>query len=297
MNLPPTEQLAHDRINLGRLVKRLESSIQSENWDQANGNNAWIKSQGTLQRIKHARQLLKNVEADDPDPSSPKSAQRYRDMRIALDKTEDFILAVDKRVAPKRSKPPSLLSTLPIPVNEPPTPEKPSPSTLDTLLPADESHKAPLTDDLLLSAAEASALPPMLTEHHALPSISHSALPASTSTFPASTLTQRPAAKAPTPAFAQNSAALQQELSDQLAQMASQLKRNTVHFSEALAKDAAVVEDAGIKLGSNYDVMKKERGRVRDLTGKTGGTTCLVMMSVVAVLVAFIFMVLLIRAT
>ena len=79
--------------------------------------------------------------------------------------------------------------------------------------------------------------------------------------------------------------------------MASQLKRNAVHLAESLAKDAAVVQDAGIKLESNYDVMKKERGRVRDLRGKTGGTTCLVMMSVVAVLVAFIFMVLLIRAT
>lgn len=79
--------------------------------------------------------------------------------------------------------------------------------------------------------------------------------------------------------------------------MATQLKRNALHFSESLAKDQAVVEDAQVKLEGNYDVMKKERLRVRDLRGKTGGTTCLVIMSVVAVLVAFLFMVLLIRAT
>lgn len=87
MNLPTTEQLVHDRINLGRLVKRLEMSTQNDNWNQLEGNSAWIKAQGSLQvsslakfpmhantqrkRIKHARQLLKNVEADDPYPSSP----------------------------------------------------------------------------------------------------------------------------------------------------------------------------------------------------------------------------------
>ena len=79
--------------------------------------------------------------------------------------------------------------------------------------------------------------------------------------------------------------------------MATQLKRNAIHFSESLAKDQAVVEDAQEKIEGNYDVMKKERLRVRDLRGKTGSTTCLVVMSVVAVLVAFVFMVLLIRAT
>lgn len=79
--------------------------------------------------------------------------------------------------------------------------------------------------------------------------------------------------------------------------MATQLKRNAVHFSESLAKDQAVVDDAQLKLEGNYDVMQRERLRVRDLRGKTGSTTCFVVMSVVAVLVAFIFMVLLIRWT
>lgn len=79
--------------------------------------------------------------------------------------------------------------------------------------------------------------------------------------------------------------------------MATQLKRNAIHFSESMSKDKAVVEEAQVKIESNYDIMTRERLRVRDLRGKTGGTTCLVVMSVVAVLVAFIFMVLVIRAT
>lgn len=79
--------------------------------------------------------------------------------------------------------------------------------------------------------------------------------------------------------------------------MATQLKRNAVHFSESLAKDQAVVDDAQVKLEENYGVMKKERLRVRDLRGMTGSTTCFVVMSVVAVLVSFIITVLLIRAT
>ena len=79
--------------------------------------------------------------------------------------------------------------------------------------------------------------------------------------------------------------------------MATQLKHNAIHFSESLAKDQLVVGDAQGKIEGNFDIMKKERLRVRDLRGKTGSTTCLVVMSIFAVLVAFVFMVLVIRAT
>jgi len=95
----------------------------------------------------------------------------------------------------------------------------------------------------------------------------------------------------------QNSNALQQELSEQLAQMATQLKRNALHFSDSLVQDQAVVEDAQLKFEENYGMMQKQQLRVKDLRGKTGSTTCLVVMSVVVVLFAFVFMVLIIRAT
>lgn len=79
--------------------------------------------------------------------------------------------------------------------------------------------------------------------------------------------------------------------------MATQLKANAVHFSSTLAKDQALVQETQEKLETNYNVMKKERVRVRDFRGKSGGTTCLVIFSVVAVLISFVVMVFIIRLT
>lgn len=99
------------------------------------------------------------------------------------------------------------------------------------------------------------------------------------------------------PRFLQNSTALQQELSDQLAQMATQLKRNAVHFSGTLARDQAVVEETKTKLESNFDDMHKERIRLRDHRGKSGSTTCLVVLIVLTVVLLFMLMVSIIRFT
>ena len=50
MSLQTNEQTVHDRINLSRLVKRLENSVTNEDWSlQDNQHSAWIKTQGTLQ--------------------------------------------------------------------------------------------------------------------------------------------------------------------------------------------------------------------------------------------------------
>ncbi len=77
--------------------------------------------------------------------------------------------------------------------------------------------------------------------------------------------------------------------------MAKQLKRNAVHFSNSLEKDKAVVEDAQAKLEVNHDVMQKERLRLRDHSGKSRGTTCMVLGIILLVLVVFMLMVSLIR--
>jgi Membrane fusion protein Use1 len=92
-----------------------------------------------------------------------------------------------------------------------------------------------------------------------------------------------------------NSIAVQEELSSQLELMAAQLKRNAIHFSTSLAKDQAVVEEAQQKLEGNYDVMMKERVRLRDHRGKSGSTTCMVLAIVALVLVVFMLMVSIIR--
>lgn len=100
-----------------------------------------------------------------------------------------------------------------------------------------------------------------------------------------------------TPTILQNSRALQEELSEQLALMAAQLRRNATHFSDSLGKDKAVVEAMQEKLEGNFELLKNQRIRLRDFRGKSGGTTCLVIMSVIVVLIAFILMVFIIRVT
>ncbi len=100
-----------------------------------------------------------------------------------------------------------------------------------------------------------------------------------------------------TAALLQNSTALQEELATQLAQMAGQLRRNAEHFSGALAADQGVLRETEEKVGANLDVMKRERVRLRDHSGKALGTTCLTLSSVVVVAIAFLVMFFVIRFT
>lgn len=79
--------------------------------------------------------------------------------------------------------------------------------------------------------------------------------------------------------------------------MAAQLRRNATHFSESLGKDRSVIDVMQEKVENNFEFMKRERIRLRDFRGKSGSTTCLVMMSVIVVLIAFILMVFIIRLT
>ena len=48
MSTSNAEQATHDRINLGRLVKRIENTAEDD-WNQAGGTDLWINAQGTLQ--------------------------------------------------------------------------------------------------------------------------------------------------------------------------------------------------------------------------------------------------------
>lgn len=79
--------------------------------------------------------------------------------------------------------------------------------------------------------------------------------------------------------------------------MATQLKRNAQHFSEAMEKDKAVVEDADQKLESNYDIMLKERTRLTTHSSKSRSTTWLVMFIIITVTLLFMLMVSIIRFT
>jgi len=95
----------------------------------------------------------------------------------------------------------------------------------------------------------------------------------------------------------QNCTALQEELAEQLAQMAGQLRRNAEHFSGALVADQAVLRAADEKVGANLDAMKLEHVRLRDHHGKALGTTSPMISSVLVVAIAFLLMFFAIRFT
>lgn len=252
----------HDEVNLRRLVPLLEQAV--EDWGQSNSepNLAnWAKAASKLEEVKHARKLLASVQLYDTDPSHD---PKYEIIRVKIDNIEQFFSKLEQSTKPPSVRPLPLLPTILVPTPLPP----------ELVMPEDpEALPVTTTDNLLLSPGDITPLP--------------------STTFP------RPEVRKE---FSQaqatgSSSALQEELSNQLSQMATQLKRNALHFSNSLANDAALVNTLDEKLERNYDVMKKERVRLRDHRGKSLGTTCLVMSSVVGVVAVFIVMVGIMRVT
>ncbi|KAJ3711837.1 hypothetical protein DFJ43DRAFT_1044297 [Lentinula guzmanii] len=286
----------HDDINLARLIRRLDKAVNGQDWDGSSPNDLWLRSLKTLQNVKFAKRLWKNIEL------SGTSAYALLPLSLVLEYTSKLftarilnvtrrseyyigdspyllkVLTVSQRSKPKNFKPSSVLSNIPKAVVDTPeaelsleTPEEPS-----------KIVETPSTDNLLTSPAN---------------------LPSASITSPNPTLISPLFSNASTStaiasgAFLENSKARHEAMSEQLAQMAVQLRKNAQNFSEKLAEDKAIVEETQTKLDSNFGMMQKERVRLRDHSGKSGSTTCLVILAVVAVIVTFVFMVALIRLT
>ncbi|TCD63385.1 hypothetical protein EIP91_005616 [Steccherinum ochraceum] len=312
MPIQMQEQVVHDRVNLGRLVKSLEGLVAGEEWQsttQEPGRQTWIKVQAALHKVQYARKLLHNVEFNTLESSSTPTG-RFDGVRSSLDRLEAVFQDVDKvlspvtlvcmsaqchiiqRVASKRFRPEPLLPTLPVP--EPPTPRATLPlldvdaAAPETLLSPGVPSAALSTHDLLLSPSDTAPDSAFL---HSGPSNDSIAIP------PSGRTSSSPLAPASTGAILQNSRAIQEELSEQLAQMATQLKRNALHFSNSLENDKAVVEEAQVKLERNYDVMTKERIRLRDHHAKSWGTTWITLLSILVVVIGFLLSFFVIRIT
>jgi len=277
-----SEQARHDRINLGRIVRRLDKSTGSDEWNDGVALELWIRAKAALQRVNYARKLLRNLEAEEFNPSAS-TTQYYNSLKEKLDRVEHFVQEIETRLAPKSTRMKPILPLIPVPPVED---TSGVPESGRSVQPLGKDEPSIPTDGLLLSPADDIPLPiipiPMPT---LIPQTQPSAPTKSTTTASASGV------------LLQNSQALHHELSDQLAQMATQLRRNAVHFSDTLAKDQDLVKETQEKLEGNYDVMKRERVRLRDHRGKSGSTTCLVVASIVGVLVVFFLMFLLIRLT
>ncbi|KAJ7031641.1 hypothetical protein C8F04DRAFT_1110124 [Mycena alexandri] len=276
----------HDEINLRRLVRRLEKSASDSQWTTAS-DDTWIKVQGTLQKVKYARKLLGNVELEDVDPT-PKSMQRYNDFRTKLDRIDAFMKELDKRTAPKQTRPAPLLPHIPTPPDEPepaPAQQRASPPEAISVSGDEDSTSAALvTDNLLFSAGDG-----------ARSSFSSSVSPPLTTLLPASFPS---ATKSTTTALEprmQGSTASQREMGEQLSLMATQLKRNALYFSDLMEKDQRVIEETEVKLDGNFGYMQKTQTRMKGLREKTGSSTCMRMLIILVVTFLFMFMVSLIR--
>jgi len=286
----------HDEINLIRLLRRLEKSVSNkEEWQPSSRPQPeiWLKTQNALQKLKFARKLVKNVEFDNID-QSPKRIKQLNDTKIRLDRIEVFLKDCEKQSKPEVVKPISILPTLPIPE----LPSEPTPPAYSEIDKSHESQSKTMakrsprvsTAGLFISPPDPSDFSPTLITS-AIPSL----LPVNAADTSLTSAYARSAAPTARKLGVGNSIAVQEELSSQLELMAAQLKRNAIHFSTSLAKDQAVVEDAQQKLEGNYDVMMKERVRLRDHRGKSGSTTCMVLAIVALVFILFILMISIIR--
>jgi len=287
----------HDEINLIRLLRRLEKSVSTqEEWQPSSRPQPeiWLKTQSALQKLKFARKLVKNVEFDNMD-QSPKWILQLNDTKIRLDRIEAFLKDCEKQSKPEVVKSIPILPTLPIP-ELPPESTPLAYSEIDKNLESQSQtmvKRSPRisTTGLFISPPNPSEFSPTLITS-AIPSL----LPVNASDTASTSAYARSAAPVARKLVGVgNSIAVQEELSSQLELMAAQLKRNALHFSTSLANDQAVVEDAQLKLEGNYDVMMKERVRLRDHRGKSGSTTCMVLAIVALVLVLFILMISIIR--
>ncbi|KAF9444861.1 hypothetical protein P691DRAFT_735883 [Macrolepiota fuliginosa MF-IS2] len=326
------EQATHDEVNLLRLVRRLEKSIASEkDWDDAAANQqerVFLQALGTLQKVKFGRKLLRNLEQYDTDPLPKKSRQR-NDIKAELDRIELFMTEVQKRTEPVQPRPQPILPNIPVPALSAPELD-PAPDTMPEVAATDETgkreheremplpldsdaHEEPLRQRESLARSPPGALSTLInhTSTTSPPATSllspiSSLLPATPTPTSAPSFLSRSSTAATSTAIStsasntlnsrkQTSNALQEELTAQLAQMATQLKLNTLHFSDSLVKDKAVIEETQEKLEDNFGTMLAERFRLRDFRGKSGSTTWMVVGVVVAVLLLFVIMVGVIR--
>ncbi|KAJ7846346.1 hypothetical protein B0H14DRAFT_934725 [Mycena olivaceomarginata] len=262
----------HDEINLKRLLRRLEKSASDSQWT-GSADDTWIKVQGTLQKVKYARKLLGNVELEDMEPT-PSSVQRYEDWRTKLNRIDAFMQELEKRTAPKQTRPEPILPQLPPPPEEP----EPAPAQPPSDAPEQGAAATLPADDLLFSASDTLVSPPVTT-----------LLPPS---FP---LAAKSTTTAVEPRLMQHSNARQRDMADEMARMATQLKRNAIHFGELLAKDQGVVEETDRKLEGNYGYMQQTQARTKQLGATSWSSTWMRMLILLGVVFVFMFMVFFMR--
>ncbi|KAF8342054.1 uncharacterized protein EI90DRAFT_3150204 [Cantharellus anzutake] len=290
------DQLLHDRVNVVRLVSRLQRDVSERVWEKRSDLPAWVQVSRAQTNVKYARKLLAKIRKHEDDvPYSP-STSSFPTVVKCLDDIEPVLQKAYNELAPKPQIRKSLVSSLPKPELCPSVPATAAPTTRSTsegmnrLTQPESTHPVPqpLELDLLLASDNAVSLPSVPNSPFA-PRTLGSEMP-----IPTDNEAQvEPASSS----FLATSLQTQEELSAQLAQMAARLKLNTMHFTEALEKDKAVLEGAEMKLQGNFTRMKAERSRLGAYSSKSGGTTWIVFFSIIVVAIAWAVMFVIIRLT
>ncbi|KAL5523724.1 hypothetical protein ACEPAG_7897 [Sanghuangporus baumii] len=306
------DQIRHEVINLQKTLNLLERSFKEEDWTRWSSkdrNNKWLKAQSILTGVSHCRSVLHNLTPSDydyglGDRRSMSGQQFHENAKAILDHLEQEISEINEDLKPRARLPNPILPTLPRPSTSaekasPAQEEKLRRATDEALIPIDESemkrqNTAPVPE--LSLEIEATGHSPLDTlpnrPVNPTTTLLTPSIPSSSELFGESahaTSTVR--------GSLETSTALHEDLSKQLAQMATQLRRNAEQFSETLAKDTGVVNAAQEKIERNYDEVSKERIRLRDHSAKSSGTTCLTFMAIIVVIIAFFMTYLIIRVT
>ncbi|KAL5528603.1 hypothetical protein ACEPAF_7739 [Sanghuangporus sanghuang] len=300
------DQIRHEVINLQKTLNLLERSFKEEDWTRWSSkdrNNKWLKAQSILTGVSHCRVVLHNLKPSDydyglGDRRSMSGQQFHENAKAILDHLEQEISEINEDLKPRARLPNPILPTLPRPsasAEKAPLAqeEKLNRTTNEALIPIDESemkrqNAAPVHE---LSLEFGATGPSPLDNRPNRPDN-----PATTLLTPSIPSSSEPFGESARGSL-ETSTALHEDLSKQLAQMATQLRRNAEQFSETLAKDTGVVNAAQEKIERNYDEVSKERVRLRDHSAKSSGTTCLTLMAIIVVIIAFFMTYLVIRVT
>ncbi|KAJ9101668.1 hypothetical protein QFC20_005201 [Naganishia adeliensis] len=299
-------QLSHASVNLPRLVKSLSARstrLGQEDWAQVRNGQAVRSSvyrvygrglKPFTQTVEYARGLLKLVREENVVPVG-KINTLERDLN---DIAKAFDEAVKTKPIPSSSTtatPPALPTTLiptsllsqtaptPIPSDTPPSsnanPTSTSPTRKLPIREASISLPALTTRESFLAEKEDEALLPLQPTDES---------DARNELFAGANGGGR--------GF-RGAAQLHDELGRQLAEMSHQLKLNAVHFSKSLEDEKGILEQSTEVLSRNLDRTQISKKSLDSVRKKTGGTTWLTIISIIVVMVAFMWTYLLIRFT
>ncbi|GAA5925932.1 hypothetical protein JCM1841_004044 [Sporobolomyces salmonicolor] len=306
-----------DRITLDRLVRILDSSTSTSSQHYL----SHLKLQATA---RHARELLASIRADEAvhdvqswpstrralfrQTAAPRGSLADLESRIAsaeryLADSWETVSASSRPAAPVGSSADLdwLLPAVPPPMPIPLPPAPPSPPRTRPASPSvsSDSASSPLHDpaandaDVVLpsSPSRPTALPPVSSgmRQRAPPPWANKK-----GKSPAVTAEDLlPADSSPSGTdLLSHHHALQSSLLSDLTTLSSTLKTSSLAFSSNLEKDREVLEKAQEKLERNSGRMNAEQARLKQVRGKTRGTTCwtIGILAVVAALWVLVFL-------